>query len=562
MRRLALFLLLPLCAPAPGRAADPAPPHVGMVAAAAPLAAQAGVEILRQGGNAVDAAIAVQAMLSLVEPQSSGLGGGAYLLFHDATTGATEDWDGRETAPAAVSADLFLHPDGTPMGYREAAVGGRAVGVPGAIRMLEALHRKHGHLPWADLFAPAIAQAEAGFPVPARLAGEIADDAIRLGRTPATRALFFTPGGAPLPEGTLLVNPALADALRAIAAGGADALLRGPIAAEIATAIRTDPSPGLMTTDDLAAYAPREGPPVCLPYHQWRVCGPAPSSSGGIAVLETLGALAPFDMARRDPAAPSTAMLILEAERLAFADRDRYVADPDFSPVPVAGLLDPAYLAGRSRLIDPDHALADPPAGQPPGAQPLATAATQPEHGTSDVAIVDADGNAVAMTTTIEDAFGARLLVHGFLLNNELTDFTFRPQVGDRLVANRVEPGKRPRSSMAPSLVFDQQGHLRAIVGSAGGSRIIGYVAQTLVALLDWHMSPAQALSLPHIGARGPLAEAELGTPATALLPELARRGEPLHLVTMNSGTQAIVITDHGPVGAADPRRDGAALAE
>ena len=573
MRRswLPALILLALAPPLFARADSetPAPPRA-IVAAGNRIAAQTGLDILRQGGNAVDAAVAIQAMLGLVEPQSSGIAGGAYLLFYDAASHTIEGWDGRETAPAAAGPDLFLHADGTPMAFHEAAVGGRSVGVPGVMPMLEAVHKAHGRMPWADLFAPGIRQAEAGFDIPARLADEIAADASRLKRQPALAAMFLRPDGAPLPAGAHIANPALADALRQIAAGGSEALMRGPLAGEIATAVRTDPHPGLMTVDDLAAYQPKQRPPVCLDYHEHRVCSAAPSTSGGVTLLQTLGMLSGFDMAARDPAAPSTAFLMLEAERLALADRARYLGDPDFAApgTPTAAdLLAPTYLASRAALIDPPHAIGHPVAGDPAGMSPAAAPqAGQLEHGTSDIAIVDPEGNAVAMTTTIEDAFGARLMVHGFLLNNELTDFAFVPEKDGRPVANRVQPGKRPRSSMAPTITFDRAGHLESVVGSAGGGRIIFYVAQALLGMLDWHDTPAEALALPHVGAldrRGDLVvELEKRTPAEALATALQADGETVQLSTMTSGTQAIRVTPAGPTGAADPRRDGAALSE
>jgi gamma-glutamyltranspeptidase/glutathione hydrolase len=504
----------------------PARGETPMVASGHRLATEAGLAVIQHGGNAVDAAVAVQAMLALVEPQSSGIGGGAYLLFYDAASHQIEGWDGRETAPAAARPDLFLRPDGSKMSFAEAAVGGRAVGVPGVLRMLEAVQRRHGKLPWGDLFIPAINEAETGFAIPARLAGEIAESAASLRRQPALAAMFLDAQGQPRKAGDILTNPALADALRLVAAGGADAMMRGAMGAEIATAVRTDANPGLMTTDDLAAYQPRERPPVCMAHLEWQICSAAPSSSGGITVLQTLALLQPFDMPHRDPAAPETSLLITEAERLAFADRGRYLADPAYEPAPVAGLLDPAYLAARARLIDPHHAMAKPEPGSPPGILPAqAPQPNQPENGTTDLAIVDGDGNAVSMTTTVEAAFGAKLLVHGFLLNNELTDFSFLPEIDGKPVANRVEPGKRPRSSMAPTIVLDHDGHLVALVGSAGGGRIIGYVVQALLGLLDWGGTPSQALGLPHVGALGNFSELEAGTPASGLDEALRARG-------------------------------------
>ncbi|MDN3562795.1 gamma-glutamyltransferase [Paeniroseomonas aquatica] len=554
------LVLLLLCLTVPAQA------QRQMVAAAHPMAAEAGLAMLRDGGTAIDAAVAAQAMLALVEPQSSGLGGGALMLQWDAASRSLAAWDGRETAPAAAPPTLFLR-DGQPMGFLEAAVGGRAVGVPGAMRMLEAAHRRGGRLPWAQLFAPAIAAAEAGFVVTPRLAALVAAEAERLRRDPQARA-YFLPEGKPVGDGARLRNPALAATLRAIAEQGADALHRGPIAAEIAGAVRGHATnPGLLTTDDLAGYAPVRREAVCGPYRGFTVCSMPPPSSGGVALLQILGVLAHQDMPL-DPRSVDAAHLLGEAGRIAFADRNRYLADADHVAVPLRGLLDPGYLLLRAQLLDRDRAIAAPRPGNPPwqGGAPLASQPPQPEQGTSHLSIVDAAGNAVALTTTIEDVFGARIMVRGFLLNNELTDFSFLPEVDGRPVANRVGPAKRPRSSMSPSIVFGPDGQLVAVLGSAGGSRIIGHVAQALVAMLDWGMEPQAAVSLPRIGALNATLELEAGTAAAALAPALEARGFPVEVRVMNSGLHAIRIL-RGPdgvrlLGGADPRRDGMALGE
>ncbi len=563
MRRLICFSALALLL---GWRAHAEPAHRQMVAAANPIAAQAGLAVLRAGGTAMDAAIAVQMVLGVVEPQSSGLGGGAVMLVFDAATGRTTSWDGRETAPAAATPDLFLDSAGKPVSFQDAVQSGRSVGVPGAVRMLEAAWKVHGKLPWADLVLPAARLAADGFVVSPRLAQVIAANAGALRRQDAIRNYLLTPAGLPLPAGTLLRNPALAETLRAVAASGADALHRGPIAADIAIAVRSDPNPGLITVDDLAAYQARERPAVCGLYRGRKVCGMGPPSSGGVAVLQILGMLEPFDVPSMPPDSAGPIELLIEAERLAYADRGRYLGDSDYLAVPVAGLIDPAYLATRSKRIDPKHADLSPPAGEPSfeGAvgPALSPQPAQEEHGTSQVAIVDAEGNAVSMTTTIEGPFGAGLMTHGFLLNNELTDFSFRPKIDGRPVANRIEPGKRPRSSMAPTLVFGADGRLQYVVGSQGGGRIIGFVALALVRMLDWDYTPAEAAAAPRIETLGGAAELEAGTRATRLAEPLQAMGETVQVVAIDSGFQAIRTGAEGLVGGADPRREGIAIGD
>ena len=562
MRRLICFFLLTLFL---GSSAQAEPAHRQMVAAANPIAAQAGLDVLRAGGTAMDAAVAVQMMLGVVEPQSSGLGGGAVMLVFDAATGRTTSWDGRETAPAAAQPDLFLDQAGKPVAFQDAVRSGRSVGVPGAIRMLEAAWKIHGKLPWSDLVLPSAKLAADGFVVSPQLAQVIAANAGTL-RQEAIRNYLLTPAGLPLPAGTLLRNSALADTLRAVAASGADALYRGPIAADIALTVRSDRNPGLLTADDLAAYQPRERPVVCGLYRERRICGMGPPSSGGIAVLQMLGMLKGFDIPAMPPDSAQPIELVIEAERLAYADRDRYLGDSGYVAVPVAGLIDPQYLARRAERIDPKHANLSPPAGDPSFAGAISPAqASQPpqeEHGTSHIAVVDAEGNAVSLTTTIEGPFGAGLMTHGFLLNNELTDFSFRPEINGRPVANRVEPGKRPRSSMAPTLVFGADGKLQYVVGSQGGGRIIGFVALALVRMLDWDYTPAEAAAAPRIETLGGAVELEAGTHAETLAEPLRAMGETVRVMAIDSGFHAIRSGAEGIVGGADPRREGVAVGD
>lgn len=558
----ALFLLA-FCPALPARAQAPAaaPAH-HMIVTSNPLATQAGLEILRAGGSAIDAAIAAQLVLGVVEPQASGIGGGAVMLAYDAASHQTTAWDGRETAPAAAGPDLFLDADGKQMDFYDAGVGGRAVGVPGALRMLEAVHRRSGHLPWAQLFDPAIRLAEAGFPISPRLAAAIAANAPRLAARAASRTLYLDPNGAPLPAGTTLVNRPMAETLRALAAGGTDALLHGPIAAAIATAVRTDPNPGLLTTDDLASYTPKQRDPVCTRYRVWVVCGMGPPSSGGSTIGEILGLLAHFNLASLPPTgdtpAPEAAHLLIEASRLAWADRRLYLADSDFVPVPLRGLLAPDYLTARAQLISPDHAAPSVTAGNPDWSVPnLAPEPPQPEHGTSHLSVVDDAGDAIALTTTVQDVFGSRIVVDGFVLNDQLTDFSFTPTLDDRPVANRVESGKRPLSSMSPTLVFDARGNLRFVLGSAGGARIIGDVTEALLGLLDWHLTPAQTVALTHVSTLGPTADLEENTAATSLAPALTALGHTVKTYQAISGLDLIALTPQGLLGAADPHREG-----
>ena len=553
-----LSLLLVLLLATPGMAQEPA--RRMMVVAPHPLATEAGLGILRAGGSAVDAAIAIQAVLTLVEPQASGIGGGAFLLHHDGPRGATTAWNGRESAPAAARGDLFMA-NGQPMPFMAAVVGGRAVGVPGVMRMLEAAYRQHGALPWAQLFQPAIALAEQGFAVSNRLNQAIALSAANLRRDPVLAALYLMPDGTPLAAGAMLRNPALAATLRAMAEQGADALHRGPIAADIARAVRAHPNAGLLTADDLAGYAPISAAPLCRPYRSFTVCVPPPPS-GGLVVLQILGLLEHTQIGQLNPASVEAAMLLGDAGRLAFADRNRYLADPIDLPVPVAGLLDPGYLLLRAQALNPARGIAEIRAGNPLMSAPRAPQPAQPEAGTAHLSVLDARGNAVSMTTTVEGNFGAHIGVGGFVLNNQLTDFSFRPEIDGFPVANRVAGGKRPRSSMSPALVFDEQGRLVAVAGSPGGARIIGYVAQSLVAMLDWGMDPAAAAALPHVGPMNNTVELEESTAAARLAPMLQDRGLPVVTTTMTSGLNLLRVAPGVLLGGADPRREGISAGE
>lgn len=536
-----------------------------MVAAANPLAVDAGVAVLRQGGGAIDAAIAAQLVLNLVEPQSSGIGGGAFILHYDAASRTTTSYDGRETAPAAATADRFLGPDGKPMRFLEAAVGGRSVGVPGLLRALERAHRHHGRLPWETLFEPAIRLADKGFPVSPRLNALLAAEKALPGIEPAN-AYFYRPDGTPWPVGHVLANKPFAAVLDTIAREGADAFYKGDVARDIvATVTQAPANPGDLTLADLAAYRAVERPPVCGPYRVWVVCGMGPPSSGGLTVLQILGMLQEFDLKALKPLSAEAVHLMAEAMRLAYADRALYMADADFVTVPVKGLIDPDYLKERAALIRPGRAMGKAAAGAPPQKDTRVAPAgwgaddSLELPATSHISVVDAEGNAVAMTTTIEDQFGSRLMVHGFLLNNQLTDFAFSPTDGGRPVANRIEPRKRPRSSMAPALVFDREGRLVMALGSPGGSAIINYVVKTIVAVLDWGLDIQQAIALPNVGSRGGATELEKGTEAEALKPALEAMGHEVALVVFTSGTQGIVVGPGGLVGGADPRREGVA---
>jgi gamma-glutamyltranspeptidase/glutathione hydrolase len=529
-----------------------------MVVTAHPLATGAGLDILSQGGAAVDAAITAQLVLGLTEPQSSGIGGGAFLLLFDGTRVVA--FDGRETAPAAATPRRFLTASGQPMAFREAVVGGHSVGVPGVLSMLEMAHARYGKLPWAALFEPAIRLAADGFLVTPRLHRLLAQEHYLRQYEPA-RSYFYQPDGSPRAVGTRLQNPDYARVLQVIATQGARAFYHGSLVADMVQAVRHHPThPGDLTAADFAAYAARQRPPLQGAYRGCTVFG-MPPSAGGLSTLQILGVLERFALQTLQPLAADSVHLFAEAGRLAYADRARYLADSDVVAVPVAGLLDRTYLTARSQLIAPARSLGVAPAGRPASAVPLAHADGQaPEYpSTSHLTIVDTYGQVVSMTTSIEDAFGSRLMVNGYLLNNQLTDFSFVPAIHGQPVANCLAPGKRPRSAMAPTLVCDAHGRCALALGSPGGSAIINYVAQALVAMLDWRLDPQQAASLPHYGSRNGPTELERDRQLEGLVPQLQERGHRVALTALTSGLAVIQRTAAGYAGGADPRREGMA---
>ncbi|MDQ0325054.1 gamma-glutamyltranspeptidase/glutathione hydrolase [Rhodopseudomonas julia] len=535
-----------------------------MVAAANPLATEAGAQILRKGGSAIDAMVAVQLVLGLVEPQSSGLGGGAFLLYWDADAEELTTLDGRETAPSAATPKLFLDEIGEPLQFFDAVIGGRSVGVPGTPRLLEAAHKRWGTLAWPELFESAIRLAEDGFPVSPRLAGLVAEESESLARQETARAYFLDDLSAALAGDGLLKNEAYAATLKLLAANGADAFYKGPVAEDIVAAVRGfEANPGVMRLQDLKNYEVKAREPVCAAYRAYDVCGMGPPSSGGVTVGQILGLLARYDLTALGPESVATWRLIGDASRLAFADRGRYLADTDFVPAPIKGLLDPAYLQERAKLLEGEARLEAAEPGEPQWdhAFNYADGAAIEFPSTSHFVIVDRDGNVVSMTTTIENGFGSRLMVRGFLLNNELTDFSFKSQEDGRPVANRVESGKRPRSSMAPTIVLRDGAPVLAI-GSPGGSRIIGYVAEALIAVLDWGMDVQAATALPHVVNRFGTFDLEAGTSAEDLQDGLEALGYQVEVSDLNSGLHAIAIGPDGLSGGADPRREGIAIGE
>ena len=527
-----------------------------MVVTANPEASRAGAAVLERGGNAIDAAIAAQLVLGLVEPQSSGLGGGAFLVYYNAKTDRLITLDAREAAPAAATPKRF---DG--LSFADAVESGLSTGIPGTPRLIEEMHRRFGTLPLADLASRSVELARGGFEISPRLADSIkASD--RISDDPTAKAYFYNDDGTPKSAGTLLRNEDYAQSVMALVDhGNADAFYSGPMRDDIIAAVKREPRPGDLAAEDFNAYRVKEREPVCGKYRGYKVCGMGPPSSGGIAVAQILAMLEPFDMAAAGPNTAQSVHLYTQANRLAFADRNRYVADTDFIDVPVKGLLDPGYLAARSRLINPDTDMGVAEAGDPPFKTGQFFGGIHHDlPATSHMSIVDKSGNAVAMTTTIESAFGSGRMVRGYMLNNELTDFSFSAGTPDQPIANRVEPGKRPRSSMAPTIIFDQDNKLKYVLGSPGGSAIISFVAQSAVALIDWGLDPQQVAALPHFmnnNGKPPATLLEAGTSVTDLAAELERRGHAVAPTELTSGLGIIAVGDRKLLGGADIRREG-----
>jgi gamma-glutamyltranspeptidase/glutathione hydrolase len=535
----------------------------GMVSAADPRAAAAGVEILRQGGSAADAAFATLLALNVVEPQSSGIGGGGYLVYSE-RGGPAVTFDGREKAPAAATGTWF-YKNGQPMAFDDAQPGGKSVGVPGNVRMMALAHERYGKVPWAALFQPAINLAREGFKVTPRLHNSLLNYPTTGALSAEARAIFYQPDGQPKPVGALVKNPAFASFLEKLAKLGPDSFYVGPNAQALAATVSRAPhNPAPMTAGDMAAYEAKSPAPVCGTYRTYRICGMGPSSSGGFTVFAALKLLERFDLSALGPHSPTAWHLIAESERLAYADRDKYLADEDFVRVPLAGLMDPAYLASRSALISPTTTQASVHAGTPAGAEVVCTPEPQTERGTSHFVAVDRWGDVASETSTIESSFGSGLMVNGYYLNNELTDFSFQPEKDGCPIANRVEGGKRPRSSMSPTIVYGPDGRVLLAVGAAGGSTIPAQVIKTIVGALDFHLPPQEALALPMIYSPGDTVYVEKGTFLEGLIPQLKALGHS-DVKTLTPGTfkaNAIEWLDGRWVGGADPRSEGVALSE
>ena len=553
-------LVLAACANAQPTTSAPAR---GMVSAADPRAAAAGVEMLREGGTAADAAFATLLALNVVEPQSSGIGGGGYLVYAD-KGGAPVTFDGRETAPHAAIGTWFFK-DGQPMEFSDAQPGGKSVGVPGNIRMMALAHQRYGKLKWVALFQPAIKLARDGFKVTPRLHNALLKYPATGALSAEARAIFYQADGQPKPVGTLVRNPAFAAFLEKLARLGPDSFYVGPNAQAIAAAVSKAPhNAAPMTVGDVASYDAKPRQPVCATYRAYRICGMGPSSSGGFIVLATLKQLERFDLSALGPRSPTAWHLIAESERLAYTDRDKYLADEDYVQVPLAGLTDPAYLASRSALISPTSTIQDLRPGAPAGAEITCSPQLQPERGTSHFVAVDRWGNVASETSTIESSFGSGLMVNGYYLNNELTDFNFVPEQNGCPVANRVEGGKRPRSSMSPTIVYGPDGRVVLAVGAAGGSTIPAQVAKAIIGVLDFHLPAQEAIALPVIVAPGgDTVYLESGTFLVAMAPQLEALGHTIDYRPPSTfKANAIEWLNGRWVGGADPRSEGAALAQ
>jgi len=531
-----------------------------MVVAANPYASWAGKNILEKGGSAIDAAVAVQSMLSLVEPQSSGIGGGAFILYWDNKNKVLHTFDGRETAPKAVNSHWFIQGN-KPMRWIDAVVGGKSVGVPGAVKALEMAQKEFGKLPWNTLFDDSIKTAEDGFKVSPRLAKLVALDYHPGLKTFPASSTYFFPAGLPLKEGTVKKNKKLAKTLKGIAEKGSDYLLKGEVAEKIVKAVNSaEINPGQMTLEDLASYEPVKREPVCRLYHEKRICGMAPPSSGGVNVYQILKMLEGFDLSQYAPDSVEFANLYTQASALSYADREKFIADSDFTNLPFAAMINTAYLERRAESISVDKEWRRKRAGNPYADANVALGTSMELPNTSHVSIVDKEGNAVSMTTSIEFMFGSGIMVEGFLLNNQLTDFSFSPTKNRFPVPNRAEPGKRPRSAMSPTMVFDKEGNLEVVVGSPGGSRIVSYVAQTLIGVLDFGLDIQQAINLPKITNRNDYTALEKGTPIAELEAPLKALGHNVKVVDLNSGLHGIQFKSGKLIGGADPRREGIAV--
>lgn len=533
-----------------------------MVTSANPYASWAGKNILKQGGSAIDAAVAVQAMLNLVEPQSSGIGGGTFILYWDNQQKKLHTYDGRETAPSKVNAYLFMQ-DGKPMAWRDAVVGGRAVGVPGVLKALEMAHQDFGKLPWSSLFKDAVETADKGFKVSPRLEKLVALDFHPGVRQFIDTQAYFYPAGEPIKQGYTRTNKPLANVLKNVASQGTDYFYKGELAKQIAKTVqRSTINPGLLSEKDINQYVAIKRDPICGAYRSYKICGMAPPSSGGISVFQILKMLEDFDLSQYSPTSPHAMHLFTQASKLAYADRKAYIADSYFTPLPFAALINQTYLSGRAEQIVKDKDLGKVRPGEPfiTASVGIDTALELPN--TSHISIVDDQGNAISMTSSIEFAFGSGLMVEGFLLNNQLTDFSLHPSPNNRPAMNRVEPKKRPRSAMSPTMVFDKDNNLLLVIGSPGGSRIVSYVAQTIIGVLDWGLDVQQAINLPKVTNRNDYTALEKGTAAQNYQEQFERWGHDVKVIDLNSGLHGIMLKDGKLIGGADPRREGVAVGD